>query len=243
MAGGNGFASQIPLPLEIGGVQLFIAPALSDDFAGLAPESKSLGPNEAEQAAGAFAPLLFVSPAQINFQLPWEVDLSSGFVNLWVLRDGAASAPARVAVTAFSPAVFTFDFGPGRAVAINPDGSVAHPEDSFGGAVSSRPVRRGEALVILATGMGPVTPNGISGSNSLDANGAFVQRDTVEAPRVTIGGVEQRVLFSGLSPEFVGVYQVNISVADGTPTGDAQPLVIEIGGERSRDDVTVAVEP
>ena len=48
---------------------------------------------------------------------------------------------------------------------------------------------------------------------SLDANGEFVRRDTVETPRVTIGGVEQQVLFFALSPQFVGVYQLNVLIA------------------------------
>jgi len=237
-------ASATPLPRSLGNAEIL--------FFAVVPRTSQL--TEAENSAlpvlqqaagpiGVTAPLSFVSETQINYQVPAELAGAVGPVLAKVIVDGVASEPFEFNLAEFSPAVFTFDFGPGRAVAINPDGSVAHPADSFGGAVNSRPVVRGEALVILATGLGPVTPNAVTGFNSLDANGDFVRRDTVEIPRVMIGGVEQQVLFSGLSPEFVGVYQVNIFVADGTPTGDAQPLVFEIGRVRSRDDVTVAVEP
>jgi len=63
----------------------------------------------------------------------------------------------------------------------------------------------------------------------------------VTIPKVTIGGVEAQVVFSGMSPQFVAVYQVNVIVPAGAPTGDAVPLIIEIGGQTSRDDVTIAV--
>jgi uncharacterized protein (TIGR03437 family) len=74
----------------------------------------------------------------------------------------------------------------------------------------------------------------------LDEQGAFVRRDTVELPRVTIGGVEQQLVFSGMSPQFVGVNQINVVVVAGTPTGDEQPLMLEAGGLTSRNDVAVA---
>lgn len=243
LANGTGAATTLPLSNDVNGSQVYVLPVPDEDFAGLSPEAKAGGPPRTEQSGGYFAPLLFVSPAQINFQLPWEVDLSSGFVDLQVIRNGVPSDIVRVAVSEFSPAVFSFDFGPGRAIAINPDGSVAHPADSFGGAVASRPVQRGEALIILASGLGPVTPPGVTGANSLDAAGNFVRRDTVQIPRVTIGGVEQQVAFSGLSPEFAGVYQLNVIVDEATPAGDQQPLILEAGGVRSRDDVIVAVAP
>ena len=243
LAAQTGAAGTLPLPDEINGASVYVLPVPEEDFAGLTPEAKAAEREPPEQSGGYFAPLLFVSPGQINFQLPWEVDLSSGFVDLQVIRDGIASDTVRVAVSEFSPAVFSFDFGPGRAIAINPDGSVAHPVDSFNGAIASRPVRPGEALILLGSGLGPVSPPGISGANSLDAQGVFVRRDTVEIPRVTIGGVEQQVVFSGLSPEFAGVYQLNVVVSEGTPPGDRQPLILEAGGVRSREDVTVAIAP
>ncbi len=223
-----------PLTKALAGVEVIINGTIA--FTGL--ESTGSPPNPAPTAA---APLYFVSDRQINFQIPWEVDVSSGFVDVTVTRDGVAGATARLPVARFAPGIFSFDFGPGRAVAINADGSVAHPADSFAGAIASRPVRIGEGLVILATGLGPTNPPAVTGANSFDASGRFVRRDTIEKPKVTLGGVEQRVLFSGMSPEFPGVHQLNIEVVTRTPAGNAVSLIVEIGGARSRADVTVAV--
>jgi uncharacterized protein (TIGR03437 family) len=140
--------------------------------------------------------------------------------------------------------VFSFDFGPGRAVAINLDGTVAHPIGSFPDQPEgySRPVKIGEYVILLMTGLGPTIPGGITGDDSIDS-GTFVRRDTIATPRVLIGGVEQNVVFSGLSPEFVGVNQLNFEVLAGTPVGDAVSLVVEAGGLSSRGDVTIAVAP
>jgi uncharacterized protein (TIGR03437 family) len=161
-------------------------------------------------------------------------------VTVVVRRDGVESEPVEVPLVAANRGVFTLDGGLGRAIAINPDGSLAHPADSFPG-LATRPAVVGEPLVLLATGLGVTTPPGVTGDDSLDETGAFVRRDTVLTPRVLIGGIEAQLLFSGLSPQFVGVYQINVIPAAVTPTGDAQPLVIEMDGVSSRNDVTIAV--
>jgi uncharacterized protein (TIGR03437 family) len=220
-------ASSIPLPTELGGVRV--------EFENVAA---ALG--EKAQGAPLLAPLAFVSPGQINLQVPWEVNVASGRVRARVTVGDKTSNTVELPIGPVSPGIFSFNFGPGAAVAINPDGSVAHAAGSVPG-VTSRPVRIGEALIILATGLGVTNPPAVTGANSLDAQGGFVQRDAVERPRVTIGGVAQQVLFAGMSPEFVGVNQINIVVQPGTPTGNAISLIIETGTLRSRDDVTVAV--
>ncbi len=62
---------------------------------------------------------------------------------------------------------------------------------------------------------------------------------------ITIGGVvvpDENVLFSGLSPRSVGLYQLDIRAPQGLPSGDAVPIVIRMGESESRADVTIAVE-
>ena len=230
-------AGGIPLPREVGPVQVEFFPAAG---------SASMVTNGRKgQAGGVLAPLLFVTNNQINLQIPWEVDATMGPVTVVVTVDGVSSDPVEVPLSPAAPGVFTFDSGPGRAVAINnADGTVAQPEGSLAGAgISTKPVTAGDVLIILATGLGPVTPTAETGEHSLDEQGAFVQRDTTFQPKVFIGGVEAQVLFSGLSPEFVGVYQVNVFVPGGVEPGDTVSLVIEVNGVRSREDVTIAVSP
>jgi len=81
---------------------------------------------------GVAAPLLYVSPTQINAQLPWEVS-ATGAVNVTVTNSGVASAPQSVQVAASAPGLYALE---GRAVAINPDGSLAAPDGSIPGYVS-----------------------------------------------------------------------------------------------------------
>jgi uncharacterized protein (TIGR03437 family) len=49
---------------------------------------------------------------------------------------------------------------------------------------------------------------------------------------VTIGGQTAQVIFSGLSPGFVGLYQVNVTVPPGLSAGN-QAITIAIGGNTS----------
>lgn len=63
---------------------------------------------------------------------------------------------------------------------------------------------------------------------------------TILPVSVKIGGVEATVLFSGLAPGFTGLYQVNVLVPSGVPTGNETPLVIT-QGEVTSPPVTVAI--
>lgn len=67
-------------------------------------------------------------------------------------------------------------------------------------------IRRGEYLEIYCTGLGATQPS--------MAN-IFLEETSVR-PRVTIGGRDAEVLFSGLAPGFTGLYQVNVRVPGGT---------------------------
>jgi len=218
-AGMDAAAGSIPLPTELGGVTA--------------------------EVDGVPAPLFFSSEPQINIQLPnapiqpplteeGGSTSQANTVTVVVKHSGAESNPVEVELAAHSPAIFTADFGTGRGVAFDVDGKLAQPVGSLQG---SKPIKRGEPLIIFATGLGETNPPIVPGSNSLD-----MERRTVTLPTVTIGGVDAPVLFSGMSPQFVAVYQVNVRVPSDAPTGDAVPLIIEIGGVASRADVTIAVE-
>jgi uncharacterized protein (TIGR03437 family) len=63
---------------------------------------------------------------------------------------------------------------------------------------------------------------------------------TQEQPIVTIGGLPAQVSFSGMTPGFVGLWQINVRVPDVQP-GPTVPLVVSIGGVTAST-VTIAVE-
>jgi uncharacterized protein (TIGR03437 family) len=187
---------------------------------------------------GVDAPLNGVFPTsngdQLNAQLPWNVQ--PGAAQVVVTRNGVASAPQTIQVGQFSPGIFSTQFGVGQAIAINIDGSLAAPAGSIPG-LATHPAKAGDTVIILATGLGPVTPAVSNGANTVDA-----LRTTTSVPTVLIGGVSAPVDFSGLSPQFVGVNQINVRIPPGAPAGGAVPLQISMGGLTSTDKVTIAIQ-
>jgi uncharacterized protein (TIGR03437 family) len=172
---------------------------------------------------GVPAPILFVSPGQINAQIPWaleaaceeehtNIDIAVETVN-GVAHSSAPCSPVQGAVFRFG--------GRRQTIAVNPDGSIAAPQGSIEG-LPSRPAREGETILVFATGFGPVTPAATDGHASMDA-----LRHLDRAPTVEIGGVEAEVSFAGLSPEFVGVVQLNVVVPSGVEPGDVVELSID----------------
>ena len=188
------------------------------------------------------APLLAVipqgpsNPAQVNAQLLWNV--ASGAATVVVTRDGVNSQPRQFQVGPFSPGLFSFPPGEGQAIAINfPDPTLAAPRGSIPG-LETRPARIGDVVQILATGLGALDIPLADGHNSIDQ-----LRRTITLPEVLVGGVPVTVEFSGMSPQFVGVNQVNVRIDNpNVPRGDRIPLQIRVGGILSTDKVTIAVE-
>jgi uncharacterized protein (TIGR03437 family) len=82
-----------------------------------------------------------------------------------------------------------------------------------------------------------VTPSIADGASASDAT-----RTTIAHPTVLVGGVPAHVTFSGLSPQFVGIDQINIVVPQGAASGDAVPLQIRLGGITTSDQVTMAIQ-
>ena len=205
-------ADTVPLPLELGGVSV--------------------------ELNGIPAPLIFVSPNQINFQTPWELQADTK-ATVVVRNNGDESLPAKVFIVPFNPGIFTTtQTGSGQAaVLIAGTASVAAAEGSIPGA-ATRPVKIGEFISIFATGLGAVNNRPETGA----ATSTTTLSRTKTNPVVTIGGVEAGLTFSGLAPGFVGLYQVNAQVAAGTPTGDAVELVLSSGRVPSNT-VTIAVAP
>lgn len=174
---------------------------------------------------GVAAPLDFVSAGQINAQVPYET--GTGTANVVVTRNGVASAPQPVNVNQVSPGVFAAN---GHAIAIiatDPKdpryGTLAAPTGSIPG-LQTFPAKVNDVLIVYATGLGPVTPAIQSGHDSLDQ-----LRTTVLTPTPLIANVPAKLYFSGLTPQFPGVYQMNVGVPQ-VAAGDAVPLQVQLSG-------------
>ncbi|MDP9171213.1 MAG: hypothetical protein M3N54_11395, partial [Acidobacteriota bacterium] len=184
------------------------------------PWSTSLG-NVSVTFNGVAAPLQFVAQGQINAQLPWDVlPTGAGTANVVVTNNGVVSAPQAVVVNPIAPGIFQAS---GHAIAINitdPTSarylSFAAPAGSIPGAATF-PARAGDFLFIYATGLGPVDSPVLSGHDSLDKT-----RQAVTKPVALVANTPANVLFAGLSPQYPGIYQVNIAVPQ-VSAGDALP--------------------
>lgn len=173
---------------------------------------------------GFEAPLQFVSPTQINLQVPWEVGFGNGSTPFTVMLSGA---PSR-GVSPGSPANGTFTNTVSTSIGTYSPGiyAIAHTD---GVPVSARPARPDDVLVIFANGLGPVSNRPASGG--VTSSTALSQ--TAQTPSVTIGGQPAEVLFSGLAPGFIAAYQVNVRVPAGVSPGSAQ-VMLSAGAERSQ---------
>jgi uncharacterized protein (TIGR03437 family) len=180
------------------------------------------------------APLFYVSPTQINFQAPWDLEGHSS-ATLTVINGTLKSAPLPVNVAAAAPSLFSIDAsgrGQGAILIAGPE-VLAAPDGKFS---SSRPARHGELIEIYCTGLGPVSRLQGDGTPKPPTTPPAI----TQTPVVTVGGVPAMVTFSGLAPGGVGLYQVNVQVPDGAPAGNAVPLIVTIGGASSNT-VTLAV--
>jgi uncharacterized protein (TIGR03437 family) len=212
LGAGNASASGLPLPIVLGQTSV--------------------------QVNGANVPLIFVSPQQINFQLPWEL-LTQSSAALTVTVAGAPSSPQQLSLTAFSPAVFTVTqngSGQGAILIANAGDLLAAPSGSVTGR-ASRPAQKGEFVTIYCVGLGDVSNRPATGAASPGSPLATAMTN----PTVTIGGVPATVSFAGLAPGFVGLYQINVQVPDTAASGDNVPVVVSVGGATSNQ-VTMAVQ-
>jgi len=180
------------------------------------------------------APMLFVDGTQLNVQVPWELlpDGVAASVGMIVTSNSVSAAKVQVSAAPFSPGIFASN---GLAIAVNnSDGTLAWPAGVVPG-LTTHPAKPGDALIVYATGLGQLDNTPADGANSLDK-----LRNTLVKPIVMVGGVTAEVLFSGLSPQFVGVNQVNIVVPN-VPAGASVPIQMQIGGMTSQSNVTIAI--
>jgi len=159
-----------------------------------------------------------VSESQINVQIPWELQgLNSA--QMKVSLGDFSSAVFNVPLNDYSPAAFEYtEQSSGRLLA-------AARDQAFQLIGTQNPARRGSAVQIYSNGLGPVDNAPKSG----EAAPSTPLARTRLAVEVTIGGRAAQVLFSGLAPQAVGLYQINLVVPLDTPAG-LQPVAIRVNG-------------
>ena len=186
---------------------------------------------------GVLSPMLYVTPQQLGFQFPWEVTGLSK-VTAQVTLNGISSAVQTISLNPYSPGIFSMtQTGSGQgAVQIAGTTTLAAAPGSVAGQVC-QPVPKSGFIAIYATGLGPVENPPADGA----AGGVDPLSKTVTQPTLTVGGIESEVVFSGLAPYLVGVYQVNAKIPANAPSGNAVPLSLRIAGAVSNT-VTIAIQ-
>jgi uncharacterized protein (TIGR03437 family) len=172
------------------------------------------------QIAGKPAPLLYVSPGQINAQVPMEVP--AGMQIVLVDNGNGAGVSYAVNVAPVAPAIF---FSPVAAVLKNANYSLVS---------GANPAKAGDVILIYATGLGQTSPDMTTGT--LLPVGMIAQTAPVS---VTIGGKPATVVYSIAAPQFAGLYQVAVTVPAGVP--GSVPVVIQQGNGVSNT-VNIAVQ-
>jgi uncharacterized protein (TIGR03437 family) len=184
LATGTAQAPTLPLPTDLLGTKVLVQdPSLPDPIP---------------------APLYFVSPGQINFQIPFEVQRPN--ISVSVFTPQGTSNAISINLYPMAPGLFsqTAD-GKGMALVFDPNFNL----------LTATP-KLGSTAVFYAAGLGATTPaatSGIGGSGTLPLNQVAAPFD------VYIGGSKATVSWAGLAPGFAGVYQVNV-VPSGEAVGD-----------------------
>jgi uncharacterized protein (TIGR03437 family) len=176
------------------------------------------------------APLFYVSPGQINAQLPF--DLTGATVKVRVKNAAGASGTETVTVLPRAPRLFTKTMdGKGEAIALHAN---------FTPVSAASPASPGEVLILFLTGLGAVDPSLAAGAPGGDGSAAKPLNLVTTAISVMVGGQAAKVQFAGLAPYFVGLYQVNFQVPAEILNTGAQALTVSTAGRDSQGNVTLA---
>ncbi|HEV2687782.1 MAG TPA: hypothetical protein VGV35_04485, partial [Bryobacteraceae bacterium] len=173
---------------------------------------------------GSSLPLFFTSTGQINAIVPISAPVNSQ-AQMLVRRGTTYTVPEPVTVAAAQPAVFTpSQSGKGQGYAL-----VHALSGTETLADSVHPAHANDVVVIYCAGLGLTNPAVESGTPS----SLTTLSPTVNSVTVSMGGQNATVLFAGLAPGYVGLYQVNTIVPAGITPSDQVPLILSVGGQSS----------
>ena len=177
---------------------------------------------------GVAAPMVYTWGPQVSAIAPFGIDGKTS-TRVQVEYQGVLSNAVTMDVAPAAPGIFSLDAsGTGQGAVLNQDFSVNGP---------SNPATIGSVVQIFTTGGGQTNPAGADGKFV----GATLPR-LILPVAVRIGGLDSSVQYSGGAPGLVaGVVQVNAVVPDGVQTGDAVPIVVQVGNASSQDGVTIAI--
>ncbi|HWB84088.1 MAG TPA: hypothetical protein VG675_08110 [Bryobacteraceae bacterium] len=183
LAGSTESSDANPLPQTLGGVTL--------------------------QCSGHLIPLLFVSPQQINFQVP--SDLPPGSYELEVHPENGSITRVPFEVSRDAPGLFAAAHAGGSPV------------------TADAPAAAGETITLYGTGFGSYQP--------MPADGFAVPDSPVfplaDALQLTIAGQKVVPAFAGAAPGLIGVAVVQFQMPEDLDTSSPALIMVSIGGSQS----------
>jgi len=190
-------AAALPLPTQLNGVKVSL-------------EGRAL-------------PLLYVSPFQINAQLPFD---AAGVATLRVETPNGSSE-ASITISEAAPAIFTAFTASGQLPAVlHANGRLVSP---------SAPAEAGEFVSVYMTGLGQVLGNILAGQPAPSSP----PLQTRLAVQVQLGGILITPSYAGLAPGFAGLYQVNLQVPFDTQDGNHSLRILAGGAVSNSVSMTV----
>lgn len=200
-------------------ISIFGANLASDLVLGPAsPLSQSLA-GVTVQVADRILPLVFVSPQQINAQLP--SDLPEGDYSLRIQSPTTPDVTGTFTVTRNAPGLFSTDKdGNKMAVALHEDGSPI---------TAGSPARHGETISLFGTGFGPYERKPMDGFAATPDNPNPLS-DTVEA---NIGGIALTPAWGGTASGYVGLTVIRVKLTDDVPGGVPAQILVKVNGQTS----------
>jgi uncharacterized protein (TIGR03437 family) len=169
------------------------------------------------------APLLYVSPTQINFVVP---DGTAAGNATFTISGGGTTSTATAAVAAVAPSLFSVDgSGTGTAAASAVQSQAPVPVYQCGdGGCSAVPIAVSASAPVYLSLYG----TGIRGVSSL------------AGVSVTVNGASQQVLYAGPAPGFTGLDQVNVALNPNLSGAGVSNVVLTVDG-RATNSVTNVV--
>ena len=173
---------------------------------------------------GKASPIYYLSPGQINFQVPWSSP-TSGTASVVVNIAGGNSNTISVPFSTAAPGLFYLPGG--AAIVQNQDYSLNE---------AGNPAARGSTIIAYLTGSGPLS---LAQTDGVAAPGSTLVNMT--APySATIGSASAQVSFAGLAPGYIGLVQMNIVVPTTLAPG-TYPLSVTVAGDTSNS-ATIAIK-
>ena len=238
----NGATFQANAPIAQGALAALFGAGLSTDTetARTFPLPRALAGRELVVNDEA-APLFYVGPTQVNFQAPSRAPVGTQRVAVRVAATKELLAGGSMMIAAIAPSLYTMNAA-GQALAMNQSGSLNS---------ASAAAPKGSIITLYGTGQGQVNPaveDGAAGPSAPLASTIAARTtdgkaclNTQPSMCVAIGSSWGDIQFSGLAPNMVGVWQINVKIPQDTISGSAVPLLVVINGMPSNT-VKIAIQ-